>query len=119
MLQLSAVLVELRIVNRRLYLSNELLGACARSIPCLRKLLHCGLIYVVDLTTSADDGTAGALLGVHERLGLSLRLCLGGLEGQPFDLVHYCSEVLVSIGRYYLSTDMLECVLRKRCCQHR
>ena len=89
--------MELRIVDRGLYLTNDLLGTRTRTITCLRQLLYCRLVHVVDLAACADYGTACALLRVDEGLSLRLGLRLRCLQSQAFDLIHYCCQVLVTI----------------------
>ena len=89
--------MELWIVDRGLDLTNDLLSSCARAVPCLRQLLYCRLVHVVDLAACADYGTACALLRVDEGLSLRLGLRLRCLQSQAFDLIHYCRQVLVTI----------------------
>ena len=52
---------------------------------------------MVDLAARTNDGPACALLRVEEGLSLRLGLCLRCLQGETFDLVHYCRQVLVPV----------------------
>jgi len=88
LLHLPAVLVELLVVDRRLYLPDDLLGTRTGSVLCLCQLMHCCRVYVVDLATGANNGSARTLLGVDDCLCLCLRLGLGSLQGQTSDLIH-------------------------------
>ena len=113
LLQLSAVLVELLVVDRG-DLAHDLLRPRTRAVLRLRQV-HCGRVHM-DLTTCADDGTSRTLLRVDYCLGLGLRLCLSS-ESQTTYLIHQGGQVLVPIRRYNLCSDLLESV--RRCLQHR
>ena len=52
----------------------------------------------MDLASSANYGSSCTLLRINNCLGLSLRLCLSGLQSQTFYLIHYCRQVLVPVG---------------------
>jgi len=81
---------------------------------CLRQLVHSCWVDVVDLARSAYDGTAATGLSIYNCLGLREGLSLRSLDVHATDLVHQRREVLRTVRRNDLSTDLLQCVLGQR-----
>ena len=80
--------MELLVVDGRLYLAHDLLGARARSVLDLGQLVNRGRIHMVDLTTITNNGSARILLSINYCLGLSLCLSLGSLQSKTTNLIH-------------------------------